>query len=58
MTYIISSFKTSELSKDLGQWFTTNVGQNVQSASVRHTHDDTFHTQVCTLVNDLLHCRD
>lgn len=54
-THIISSFKASELSKDLMQWFTANVSEDIQTSTMRHTHDNTFDTHSSRAIDNFLH---
>ena len=56
--YVIGGFKPGELREDLFQRFAANVGQNVESATMRHSHDDRFDAQFTRLVDDGLHGRD
>lgn len=54
--YLISGFKCGiELSKNLFQWFSTDISQYIQSPTMWHSHDNTLNTKIARHVNDCLH---
>lgn len=57
-SYVIGSFKRSELGEDLLQRFAAHVGQHIETASVGHAHHNGLDSQFSGPVDDLLHSRD
>ena len=44
--------------KDLLEWLSAYVGQHVETASMRHSHDDRLDAEFARFVNNRLHSGD
>jgi hypothetical protein len=55
---VVRGFEARELREHLMQRLAADVGEDVQAAAMRHTHDDRLDSQAGGCVNDLLHGRD
>lgn len=53
-----SAFVAGKLVQDGLDWLSNDVGKNVETTTVRHTHDDALDTLVDTSVDEGLHSGD
>lgn len=58
IAHIVSCFKGGELGENLLQRFPADVSEDIEPASVRHSHHDRFDAKFGRLVDDLLHRRN